>query len=316
MKLLSTLPINRGQYGLVCLSVILTLMLVGYLVGNADIPQIDKTTKNFLFIPSLIVVFHWFFAAYRRIKDIAPHSTLKYTFVVFIFFLVPFINFITMFYLLLAKGKEPIEDLKSNTSNNINNQTPEDTLDKPLTSSELTSVMMFLLIFAASSFAFIGIIPIIFLLFGVFMMKKNHCFSYLDTALKNTKVYLALLVVIFFGFYMKEVVSHSISYYITSAEFWWFTTLILSFAVFALVLYEKWFSSLLKKHSTWVEKNGVFRSTPKKETPPKKASLRKKVVISSDTESLADELAKWSQLKVEGAITNDEYEKVKEKLLS
>jgi hypothetical protein len=48
----------------------------------------------------------------------------------------------------------------------------------------------------------VGVIPAIFLIFGIFMMKKNEDFSYLETSVKIFKgyIFLGLLVLICFFF--------------------------------------------------------------------------------------------------------------------
>lgn len=74
--------------------------------------------------------------------------------------------------------------------------------DKPLNSGDQSKIIIFILLFLPSIPIGVGVIPAIFLIFGIFMMKKNEDFSYLETSVKIFKgyIFLGLLVLICFFF--------------------------------------------------------------------------------------------------------------------
>ena len=85
-----------------------------------------------------------------------------------------------------------------------NDKPPEESilLNQPLDSSDQGKLLIFSLLMVPSVIFLFGVLPAIFLAFGIYMMKKNQDFSSIDTAVKNFKVYVWLsLIVQYEGLY-------------------------------------------------------------------------------------------------------------------
>ncbi|WP_051786595.1 SHOCT domain-containing protein [Endozoicomonas numazuensis] len=71
----------------------------------------------------------------------------------------------------------------------------------------------------------------------------------------------------------------------------------------------------LKKHSSWVIHDGIFSTTPK--IVKNESNVTVGIIRGEGLKnySVADELIKWSKLKVDGVITDKQFEDAKAKLL-
>ena len=163
-----------------------------------------------------------------------------------------------------------------------------------------------------------GVLPAIFLGFGIYMMKKNQDFSSIDTAVRYFEryIFLSLIVgIVVMFFYMEQLVRCSRCMY----EFEEFAlSLLLGVAtpIIYLIAVNTLFYSPLKRHSEWVAVNGVFSTKPKSDI--KSATESEMDIIKAEKlkqYSVADELMKWGKLKEEGHISEDEFNQAKAKLL-
>ena len=180
----------------------------------------------------------------------------------------------------------------------------------PLNSSDQGKLLIFSLLMVPSIVFLVGVIPTIFLAFGIYMMKKNQDFSSIDTAVKYVKGYLWLALIgsvlcsVFFG------VGDYRDNELIISLFW----LAISFAY--LIVVNTLFYSPLKRHSEWVAVNGIFSTKPKSATKP---AIESEVDIIKGEKlkqySVADELIKWAKLKEEGHISEDEFNEARAKLL-
>ena len=71
--------------------------------------------------------------------------------------------------------------------------------NQPLNSSEQGKLILFAWLMAPSVVLLAGVIPTMFLAFGIYMMKKNQDFSSIDTAVKNFKAYVWLSLIVGIG---------------------------------------------------------------------------------------------------------------------
>lgn len=162
-----------------------------------------------------------------------------------------------------------------------------------------------------------GIIPVLFLAFGLYMMKKSEDFSHLSTAVKNTKIYLWLGFLLFLGLalYCVPTSFAEDSWYRQDEEFIDF--LAISFRIAAyIVLINTLFLSPLMNHRDWVVKNGIFSNKPKIIDPPQEEQNIN--IIKGEkfkAYSVADELLKWAKLKEDSLITEEEFNDARKKLL-
>lgn len=186
----------------------------------------------------------------------------------------------------------------------------------PLSSSDQGKLLIFSLILTPSIVFLFGLVPAIFLAFGIYMMKKNQDFSSIDTAVKNFKGYAWLALIgctlssLYFGYklFIEE-------------ESWYgdqfFGSLFFSVTAFAyLIAVETLFYSPLKKHSEWVTVNDFFSTKPKSAI---NGGAESEVDIIKGEKlkqySVADELIKWAKLKEDGHISEDEFNEARAKLL-
>jgi hypothetical protein len=240
---------------------------------------------------------------------------------------------------------------KSKPGGQDTGQLTKDDSVSPLNSSDQGKLLIFSLLMVPSLVFLFGVIPTIFLAFGIYMMKKNQDFSSIDTAVKIFKGYMWI------SFVVAVVI---VSYWFDAWTDGWgvsdeelvFLFLGAAIPIAYLIAVSTLFYSPLKKHREWVVVNGIFSAKPKSVTKPgieleevniikgeklKQYSVVNEQFVSSDDASsevnfgnnlrsdvalkmqqgsTADELLKWKNLLDEGAITQEEYEKAKRDLLS
>jgi len=192
-------------------------------------------------------------------------------------------------------------------------------IDQPLNSGEQGKILIFTLLLAPSVVFGLGVIPALFIGFGIFMLKKHEDFSHIETAVKNSKGYISLLLVggilatIYFG--STYHMGYDGTYWYNKVEF--IRSITFSVIAFAyLILIQSLFLKPLRSHSEWVAKNGIFSSKPKSLDSQNDTS---DVDIIKDEKlkqySVADELIKWARLKEDGHISEDQFNEARAKLL-
>ena len=196
-------------------------------------------------------------------------------------------------------------------------------MNTPLNSNDLAKILIFTLLLLPPIGFGVGVIPAIFLIFGIFMMKKTQEFSHIETSVRNFKIYMqiAIFIGILFSLYwgnqyfIPNNTDGNFSYYYDSRN----GEYLLISIVFSLIpttyfiLANVLFLTPLSNHREWVEKNGFFKSTIKQNSEDKEVDIIKGEKLRSY--SVADELTKWAQLKVDGHISQEEYEEARRKLL-
>jgi hypothetical protein len=170
---------------------------------------------------------------------------------------------------------------------------------------------------APTIFFLVGIIPTIFLGFGIYMMKTNQDFSSIDTAVKNVKGYIWLVLIGNILLTLYYCYRHLIA-----GEGWYYDyeiSLYLTFSGIAfayLIVIQVLFYSPLNRHREWVEVNGFFSSKLKS---GKNSANKSEVEIIKGEKlkqySVADELIKWAKLKEDGHVSEEEFNEAKNKLL-
>ena len=196
-------------------------------------------------------------------------------------------------------------------------------VNQPLTSGDHSKIIIFILLFLPSVFFGVGVIPAIFLIFGIFMMKKNEDFSHIETAVNNFKGYTFLALLICGGFSVYFGYMHMTTEYTENMYSWekyddefYIFLLLTSIPIMYLIFIAKLFFNPLSQHREWVEVNGMFS-----------AKARSLIKTKSESEvdiikgeklkqySVADELIKWGKLKEDGHISEVEFNEAREKLL-
>jgi hypothetical protein len=181
-------------------------------------------------------------------------------------------------------------------------------INKPMSSSDQGKILIFTIILLPSILFFVGIIPSIFLSFGLYMMKRNKDFSYIDVSVRYFKRYVWIVLILFVFMFIFVLVKEP-SYHNIELSF-----LYCSIAIIYLVSVNILFYGPLSRHSQWVENNGVFSGKlnlkNQEDDEPSTIKFEK-----SSKYTIADELMKYSLLKENGHITDEEFDKAKENLL-
>ncbi len=175
--------------------------------------------------------------------------------------------------------------------------------NKPLNSNDQAKILIFTLLTLPSVYI-LGIIPIIFLIFGFFMMKKNKDFSHIKTAVN-----------LFSGYYWLVTILLLYNYLDSPSDYGF--AIAFGITITYLILVRVLFLDPLESHSEWVEVNDIFSKNPKSVILP---NIEKGVEILKIEKlkhySVADELIKWTRLKEHGHISEQEFNDVRKKLLN
>lgn len=150
------------------------------------------------------------------------------------------------------------------------------------------------------------------------MMKKTQDFSHIETSVRNFKIYMKIA--IFIGISLSLYWGNQYFSAKQSGDYYGHPrNMLLTFAlnsiipIFYYVVVNLLFLTPLKRHREWVEKNGFFKSSQINLNEDKDVDIIKGEKLRSY--SVADELTKWAQLKVDGHISEEEYEEARRKLL-
>lgn len=184
---------------------------------------------------------------------------------------------------------------------------------------------------------FFGIIPIIICLGLIFIIKKDKSIKSLESA---KKIFLGYLIVLGLGlsiscfvmaedykesskFYYKEYLQTGDTYYLE----WYkdynneaYIYLVVGLVVVPFVAYIIYllsnilFFNILKKHEKWIVNYGLFADTKDEKSFIEKATTKIQN-IKKEPVNISDELLKWAELKEKGLITDEEFQKGKEKIL-
>ncbi|MFT7229329.1 MAG: hypothetical protein ACI8PW_001932 [Methylophilaceae bacterium] len=180
--------------------------------------------------------------------------------------------------------------------------------NQPLSSNDQSKILIFSLLLAPTVVFGVGVIPALFIGFGIFMLRKHEDFSHIETAVRNAKGYFGLLSV---GLILAGIIMS-----ITDTRDWYLFIIFSSIPFAYLILLKALFFKPLKSHSEWVEKNGIFSSKPKLLNTQNNTSNID--IVKGDKlkqYSVADELMKWVKLKEDGHISEAEFNEARDTLL-
>lgn len=189
--------------------------------------------------------------------------------------------------------------------------------NQPLNSSDQSKILIFGLLMLPSIGLLVGVIPALFLAFGIFMMKKNEDFSHLTTAARNFSGYVSLILAgcIIFAAYCAITLKEEDSWDRITLDLS-FSLLYAGICIAYLFFVKLLFINPLSDHSEWVEINGIFATKPK--NPSDTVTLGEVDIIKGEKlkqYSVADELIKWAKLKEDGHISEEEFNEARKKLL-
>jgi len=200
-------------------------------------------------------------------------------------------------------------------------------LDEPLNGGDRIKIVIFFLLLAAT--IFFGVIPILIALSGLYVMKKDKSFSPIKSSRKQIKAYLIMLS-------LGATVLISAAYYNDNTDYWHRedmqvqayvekiqqeTAMIAGAGLLLTPILVSMLMSLfgflyftpLQNHQTWVVNRGVF-SDEKESDENDSAGIMGRDKLSAF--SVADELMKWNELLDKKIISQDDFDKAKQKLLN
>lgn len=198
-----------------------------------------------------------------------------------------------------------------------------------MSGSELTKVLIFLGLSLILCFSFLGIPAFLVILFGLFAMKRSQDFSAMEISFKIISGYLKIL--LFVAIVVSIIALTDDNYlqcydnrldcydgyldFFTDIEIILFLGVCIVSPTIVYFLYKTalkyLFINPLRNHRDWVEINGIFSN--------KNNDDGEFDVIKTDKlkpYSVADELQKWAKLRDDGHITNEDFEKIKQKILN
>jgi hypothetical protein len=188
----------------------------------------------------------------------------------------------------------------------------------PLTSNDHGKLFVFALLILPAAAFLVGAIPLLFILFGLFMLRRTNDFSHIETASRNFKIYCSLVMA---GFIIAAVYIGS-----QAVDRGWesqrrnevvFAISICAGIAGAYILALNYlFLNPLRRHRGWVQQNGIFSGRSKKElldAEPVSIDIIQGERLRSF--SVADELLKWAKLKEDGHISEQEFNEARAKLL-
>ena len=189
--------------------------------------------------------------------------------------------------------------------------------NEPLSASDLSKLFIFALLLLPTNLIFVGIIPSLFVIFGLVMTRRSKDFSHIETAARNLKGYCSLLIVLGLGLAgyvaMTDGAIHSWGDF---REGFLIGALVAFIAAIFFALVNTLFLGPLARHRNWVAQHGLFSNKPVIGTSA--SSSGELDIVRGEklrTYSVADELLKWAKLKDEGHITDEEFSNARKKLL-
>jgi hypothetical protein len=188
----------------------------------------------------------------------------------------------------------------------------------PLDAGEHLRLTAFTVLFPLlSSIAFyIGIIPVILLAYGYFMMRRTGDFMHIDVTVKYAKFFYDILFVlsivgVFFILFLWL-------FGYVSWDLALLPVLLAAYFYGCLAAIMSWYYKPLGRHTDWVTVNGAFSRKQKGDEVPVASEASGTIAKRENLKqpSVADELAKWAKLRDDGVVSESEFEHARSQLLN
>ena len=176
----------------------------------------------------------------------------------------------------------------------------------PLSGTERVMISSFLFLLVASSFFFgLGIILTFIYLAFFYISKKDKKIKYLYNVKKILLLYICTLLVI------SIITALAVRY----NDVTYTILIILLTNSIIYFLSDILYFNIIKRHEKWILNNGIFADYKGEKSFIEKTT-EKIQTIKKESTNTADELLKWAELKEKGLITDEEFQKGKEKILN
>lgn len=190
-------------------------------------------------------------------------------------------------------------------------------INKPFNSNDAGKLFVFALLIIPPTILIVGIIPFLFLLFGVLMLRKSGDFDHIETASHSYWIFCVLAFFVLLGIagylfleYMEKNPGYRSDSDLGAA---------IAFVVGSLIpllyigLMEILFLRPLRANRDWIAENFSVTSRGPISSGTGEIDIIKGERLRSF--SVADELLKWAKLKEDGHITEFEFSEARRKLL-
>ena len=175
----------------------------------------------------------------------------------------------------------------------------------PLSGTERVMISSFLFLLVASSFFFgFGIILTFIYLAFFYISKKDKKIKYLYNVKKILLLYICTLLVI------SIITALAVRY----NDVTYTILIILLTNSIIYFLSDILYFNIIKRHEKWILNNGIFADYKGEKSFIEKTT-EKIQTIQKESTNTADELLKWAELKEKGLVTDEEFQKAKEKIL-
>ena len=175
----------------------------------------------------------------------------------------------------------------------------------PLDGTERVMISSFLFLLVASSFFFgFGIILTFIYLAFFYISKKDKKIKYLYNVKKILLLYICTLLVI------SIITALAVRY----NDVTYTILIILLTNSIIYFLSDILYFNIIKRHEKWILNNGIFADFKGEKSFIEKTT-EKIQTIKKESTNTADELLKWAELKEKGLVTDEEFQKAKEKIL-
>ena len=175
----------------------------------------------------------------------------------------------------------------------------------PLDGTERVMISSFLFLLVASSFFFgFGIILTFIYLAFFYISKKDKKIKYLYNVKKILLLYICTLLVI------SIITALAVRY----NDVTYTILIILLTNSIIYFLSDILYFNIIKRHEKWILNNGIFADYKGEKSFIEKTT-EKIQTIKKESTNTADELLKWAELKEKGLVTDEEFQKAKEKIL-
>ena len=179
--------------------------------------------------------------------------------------------------------------------------------------------MVFTLLLLPVTIFLVGIVPVLFLIFGIYMLRKGGDFDHIETGARNYSIFCILVSL---GFLIA--VGYQVFEYVnaTGLSKWRREYVIRdggaalvgsAVPLMYIVAMRLLFLHPLRSHKDWVAARGPLSRIKTFSSKPGDIDIIKGERLRSF--SVADELLKWAKLKDDGHITVEEFDDARRKLL-
>lgn len=189
--------------------------------------------------------------------------------------------------------------------------------NKPFDSSDAGKLFVFALLSIPPTIFVVGIVPVLFLLFGVFMLRKSGDFGHIETAARNYRIFCILVFLGLAGTVVYLAVEeHGMQ------DQWTLNRIRRDAAgvalgglipLFYIAVMQALFLEPLRANKEWIA--GKVAAARGRSTLSNAGGID---IIKGErlrSFSVSDELLKWAKLKDDGHITEQEFSEARRKLL-